>query len=297
MYLARIEPLGPHRDIIRHVILTRGNEFIFNSSPFGLWCVAHKRLQARQILLREEPDPEQVLFLEKLNANRPDIHMSVDIIHMNVLSASVKKLIESSGHVGSARMETVGQADEMVLRVDHLLALIQDWTSAISGSWKPRPEDAQHIGQPLEAETPFDRPMPHFPYPQMLNHHDAWSAYHWNLHAASQIVLRESLIELIEYSASIQEEELDEEHVGRVQAEQGAVDSLSSLIVESYPWLLGFTQRHDPERCSPPQGKMAARFFSLLPMWVVQKARFTSLLHKQTATEVVEWITSRHRLG
>jgi hypothetical protein len=84
-----------------------------------------------------------------------------------------------------------------------------------------------------------------------------------------------------------------------IQKQRDWVDTLSAAIIRSFPMLLGFTQRH--EQTGGPrvlqQGKMAGRLFSLFSMWVVQRAQFTSAQHKQTASEVIAWINSRHGLG
>jgi hypothetical protein len=297
MYLARIEPLGPHRDAIRHILHTGGNDYLFNQSSFALGCLAHKRLQARQILLREEPDAEQIMWVSKLNVDRPDIHISADVLHMNILSAAVKKLTQSSEDIGSTSEEKVEQSRQLVRSIQDLIASIESWTSAMTGVWKPEVTDPRHIAQPREMDEPFDLPIPHFPCPRMLSYHNVWLAYLWNFHAASQIVLRESLVDVINYSATIQGREPDQENMERIHSEQEAVHRLSFAIIQSFPPLLGFTHRHDPEPSSPPHGKMAGRFFSLCSMWVVQKAQFTSLEHKQTASEVIKWINDRHGLG
>lgn len=122
----------------------------------------------------------------------------------------------------------------------------------------------------------------------------------WNFYAASQIILRESLIDVINYATTLRSlDEPDEDHQAVIQKQRDWVDMLSSAIIRSFPMLLGFTHRH--ERSGGPrflpQGKMAGRLFSIFSMWVVQRAQFTSTQHKQTASEVIAWINSRHGLA
>jgi hypothetical protein len=167
----------------------------------------------------------------------------------------------------------------------------------MTGLWKPEVTDPQQIVQPREMDEPFDLPIPHFPYPRMLSYHNLWLGCLWNFHAASQIVLRESLVNVINYSATIHGREPDRENMERIHTEQEAVDKLSSVIMWSIPLLLGFTRRYDRHPRSPPHGKMVGRLFCLCSMWVIQMARFTSLEHKQTASEVTKWINDRYRLG
>ncbi|KIW26162.1 hypothetical protein, variant [Cladophialophora immunda] len=297
MYLARIGPLGPHRDAIKHILHSGGNDYLFNQSSFALGCLAHKRLQARQILLREEPDPEQIMWVSKLNVDQPDIHITADVLHMNILFAAAKKLTESGEEVGSSLEEKVEQSTQLAHSIQNLIASIESWTSAMTGLWKPEVTDPQQIAQPREMDEPFDLPIPHFPYARMLSYHNLWLGCLWNFHAASQIVLRESLVDVINYGATIHGREPDRENMERIHTEQEAVDKLSSVIMWSIPLLLGFTRRYDSHPRSPPPGKMVGRLFCLCSMWVIQKARFTSLEHKQTASEVTKWINDRYRLG
>src|ERR1700761_1347766 len=96
MYLARTEPLGPHSEAVKHILRARGDGQLFDSSKFALWRLAHHRLQARQILLREQPEPEQIAWMNKLNLDRPDFHICGDILHMNILSAAARRLTQSN---------------------------------------------------------------------------------------------------------------------------------------------------------------------------------------------------------
>jgi hypothetical protein len=74
---------------------------------------------------------------------------------------------------------------------------------------------------------------------------------------------------------------------------------LSTAIIQSFPMLLGYTHKHEHAEGPqiPQQGKMVGRLFALFSMWVIQRAQFTSDEHKQTASEVIAWIKSRHGLG
>jgi hypothetical protein len=84
-----------------------------------------------------------------------------------------------------------------------------------------------------------------------------------------------------------------------IKTQRDSVDMLSAAIIQSFPMLLGFTHRHEQTGGPriPQQGKMAGRLFALFSMWVVQRAQFASAQHKQTASQVIAWINSRHGLG
>jgi hypothetical protein len=255
--------------------------------------MAHHRLQSRQILLREGPGPDQIAWLGKLNTGQPDIHISADVLQMNTLSAAAKNLTQIND---ITPMEKVAQARQLVHAIQNLLTAAEKWTSQLNGVWKPDTIDPQQIVGPREPEERSNLPIPLFTCPRFLSYHDVWLVYMWNWHAASQIVLRESLVDVINYSTTLQGKELDMEEIERIQNGRDAVDRLSAAIIRSIPMLLGFTHRPSQGRGPAPQGKMAGRFFSFFSLWVVQRANFTSLQHKETASQVIEWIKSTHRL-
>ena len=274
-----------------------GDEHLFSRSRFALRCVAHQRLQSRQSLLREEPSPEQLSWVSKLNIDRPDLHISADIMHMNVLSAAAKILTQNIEDSGVESAEEIEKSRQLAHEGQDLVTSMEKWTSELSGVWKPKTINSRSIAQPNEMSCSSSLSIPHFPCPRVLGYQDIWLAYKLNCHYASQIVFRESLVDIIKYRAKLQNLELDLENVERIGAERHAVDGLSAAIIQSYPSLLGFTHQQSGEPHSPLQGRMAGRLFSIFPMWVIQKAQFTSDQHKGTASEVIGWINFRHGLG
>ncbi|ORY56412.1 uncharacterized protein BCR38DRAFT_469504 [Pseudomassariella vexata] len=278
MYLARNGPLGPHSDAIRYILHTRGDSQLLDRSGFALWRIAHHRLQSRQLLLREEPDAEQTA------------------------AAANKLLDESNMHRKDGMMPlfpdaVLQRAKLLVSSIRELNASVDSWAAKLTGVWKPEVKDPRSI--PISQVEEGGFPVPRFPCPRFLSYHDICLAYLWNPHAASQLVLRESLVDVIRYISSLGPlEEGDEAEAETfIEEEKAAVEWLSSVIIRSLPPLLGFTHRQEGRRPhSFTQGKMAGRLFSLFSMWVVERAQFTSVLHKQTAREVTAWINSSHRL-
>jgi len=296
MYLAHSDIFGSHIGAIKHILHTQGNDQLYHSSSFGLWRVAHTRVLARQLMLREKPDDHQIAWVSQLNINIPELHISADILRMNILSAAAKKLIESRENSSATSPEQIQQARELASAMQDLIASIDSWTPAISLIWKPKIAEPRDIAQPQEENDPPEFMIPTFPCPHMLSYHDIWFAYTWNFYAASQIVLRESLIEVIRYrSVTLQMQTPHIEDTQKIHNEQLVVDRLSATIIRSIPWLLGFTrQAHEPYTL--PQGKMVGRLFSLFSLWVVKTAQFTPIQHKQTASDVIQWINRRHGL-
>lgn len=312
MYLSRSFPLGPHSEALKLILRARGEEPLFSQSSFNLWRLAHHRLQTRQVMLGEAPDPEQIAWVSKLNLDRPDLHFYADVLHINLLGVEARRLMQGSPDIGATLDERIERARQLSRSMQDLIASIEGWTSEVTGKWRPKIKDPDIIVY-QEADEPDDLPIPNFPCPQVLSYNDIWlvsiptlkqlahannfQAYMWTFHGASQIILRESLVGLLRYIANLQgRDSPDPEDVAVVQDQRNGVDALSAGIIRSFPKLMGFTHRDDGGPRSLTHGKMAGRLCSLFPMWVIQKAQFTSDLHKQTATEVTRWIEFRHGL-
>ena len=305
VYLAESRPLGLHSDAIRFVLNARGDGQLYDPSRFSLWSVANHRLLSRQILLHEEPDPVQLELLNKLNHDRPDIRIWMDVLRMATLCALVKKLVAAG--VSEVSQDVSGEAFEEARRLletmQSFIADTEQWMSTMSGVWKPRIVDAQTLVQPAESQYPSDHPLAHFYCSTLLSYPDVWLAFIWNFHAACQVVLRESLIELIRFAARLSGQELSVFDLDRIQTQQTTVKALSSSIIASFPPLMGFTDASgehptgSSSGLSQLQGTMAGRCLVLFAMNVVREAEFSPLGHKHTASKVTEWIYSNHALS
>lgn len=279
-----------------HVLHARGNDQFYNQSQFSLWRVAHHRLQARQLLLREEPDIEQVIWLNKLNTQIIPLHISVDVQQMNMLAARAKK-ITVGNQVSLTRLAVkIAQARSLIRSMLDLLQSIQAWTTAVNDIWKPRTIDPRNIA-PAGQEVVTDLPLPPFHCPGVLDYHDIWLSYMWNFHSAAQMILRESLIEVQHYILALEGREPAADESQIIVEQEEKVHLLSSMIIRSFPQLLGFIHRETRGPNTLPNGMMVGRFFSLFSMAVIKQARLTSAEHKQTALEVMEWVTSSHGLN
>jgi hypothetical protein len=173
MYLGRSEQDSPHSTAIKHVLHARGDQQLFDVSRFALWRLALHRLLTRQLLLGEQPDPEQIEWVSKLNTDRPDVHISADVLHMNVFSAQAKELVRTAD--GDVPLSIrLARARQLADSIKELLAAIETWTSQISPVWMPRIDNPDDFTQTQEVDELRDFPIPKFKCPQMLSYHDVW---------------------------------------------------------------------------------------------------------------------------
>lgn len=295
MYLSRQEPLGHHKGAIEHVLNVRGDDQFYHRSRFELWRMAHQRLQAHKLLQRADPDPNQLVLIARLNASLPDLHICADVMRMVILCAAVRRMTRDEND-SESEPDKIGSATELIDRMQELIAMMETWTAETATSWQPRSVSASHVVTPQQVDETTVVSPPDFTCPNVLAYPDPWLAYKWNFHAAGQIVLRESKIELLEYSSQLQGYDPALVYDADLSTEREAIERLSSTIVQSLPPLLGFMDDVSQVAWPYPYGQMAGRFFAMCSMWIVQKARFTSPRHKQTAAEVLAWLNDVHKL-
>ena len=271
----------------------RGGDQLFNQSQLALFRAANCRLQARQMLSSQEPEPVQEELIGQLDANVPDVRIAIDIMQMSRLCSEARSLLQSRSDSAAATLVVIMQIDSLLDRMDDLLAAVLGWTSGTNGIWKPKVVDAYSLETPEFPSDTMDHPLRHYNCPRLLSYPDVWFAYIWNFHAASQILFRETRIKLTRYRASLEEENLIQ---NEMELELIAVEKLTSTIISSLPPLLGFANQSGEPPASTPQGVMAGRFLALFALDVVRNASYACPEHKLVASEVVDWIKEHHSL-
>jgi hypothetical protein len=322
VYLGRDNPIGPHSEAVRHMLNARGEEQFLSRTKFRWWQVASQHLIQRLLLLGEPPDRQLLAWMGKLNANLPDNRIWSDALQMIALNAETKAFLDQARRSASPDDSTsshvkLSAAQALVGRIQSLLDETDAAVTAMATDWRPIESDPEHMAPPDDGSIRSSSPIPDFPCPIYLRYSDIWIAHVWNLHAAAQIFLRETLVDLINLTMALRRAisdprtssekgkglttpsfTPDPEASARIAHQRHAISRLSTAIVESYPPLLGWKYRdRGIAPYAPPQGKMAGRLFSLSSMWVVRSARMTSGTHKRVAGEVIDWINSHHVLS
>src|ERR1700761_8111157 len=139
-------------------------------------------------------------MLSKLNLERPELHISADVLHITRLCAAAKSLLANNADEAGQ----MDQAEELLQNIQELLATIDSWTSAMTGIWKPTSYDAStFVGSMDQTDYPPDHPFRHFQCPRVLRYIDISLACIWNFYCACQIVLREAYIQVAMHKAML----------------------------------------------------------------------------------------------
>lgn len=294
MYLARSEPFGPHNKALIHILLARGEGQLYDQSKITLWRTAYYRLQSRQVLNREGPGNTQVpAWVNKLNMDKPNIRIFIDIMRTNIFCAAVKSLTQSIEGFDDTRLPKIIQARQLEEMIRQLVASIDNWAVSMRRTQEPTPKELDQLQTPAKSAFPDSLPVPVFPPSNLFKNHNTWLACLWNFHSASQIVLRESLIEIIQFCAIMEDRQLDSEESDSVRVQQYTIEKLSIAIIESLPILL---ECSGEVLAGPIPGKMSSKCSLIFTALVVLRAKHVSSEQKITAQMVIDWICGQHNL-
>ena len=177
MYLSRGEPLGAHREAFKHILRARGSVQLLSSRSFALWRIAHHRLRARQIVLRQPPDEDQMRWAEMLNTDVPAFHISSDILRMSILCSKAREISEQSRN---SEQDNLNQAQDLARQILDFLTSVRDWISDLNEDWCPNTVNADRIRPPQEFAVSRALPPPNQSTPHIMKDQNIWLTYMWN---------------------------------------------------------------------------------------------------------------------
>lgn len=248
------------------------------------------------MLRREEPDAVQIELLDHLDTGRPDIRICVDAMKMTALCAAADKLIKRRGSPGSIA-EMTETTDRLVDQMQDLLAETEQWTASMSQTWRPKLVDARMMTRrPREYQYSHDHPLAHLYCAKLIAYPDVWLAFIWGFHSACQIIVRETLIALLEFQMRLRGGEADLISADGIAREREAVEKLAASIIGAFPALMGFVDGAGEEDEVHPQGLMAGRCLALFALEVIHKAKYPRFEHKDSAAAVIHWMSASYVL-
>lgn len=284
MHHDRSEPLGPHSVGLKYLLRARGDDQLFNRRGFSLWRVAHHRLQARQILLREEPLPEQAEWVNKLDGKYPDLHITRHIFEISKICAQADMLLKQSS---TASDETLQSAADFLRRGTETIRECDQWMDKISDQWKHK-----RVVNNSSFEILKD-------LPNLSIHHDIWVTYISNFHIASRIAAREAFLEVITspaYRLIFNQKDMEE----TVSQSVNDIKRFSKWLLETMPQLLGFVDHNGEPRSSQrditgsKNGKGLGGFFALYTLWIIHACKNAPAEHKSIAANLLSWIHTQN---
>ncbi|KAF4954920.1 hypothetical protein FGADI_4920 [Fusarium gaditjirri] len=175
---------GAHAQGMAHILRLRGHEQFHDPRGWGLFRLAHHRLQKQHLAKQLSPLPESQHWLETLNDNLASVKLEKDGLAINQTCQQANQLLTSidAGDIGARHLSDL---------IDDMLRLDQEATH-----WRQKPEwrfQTKSRGEIL------DNRKSEFWLPESIQlHPDLWMAYEWNYHRAARIILHQKLVACLE---------------------------------------------------------------------------------------------------
>ncbi|RBR08656.1 hypothetical protein FVER53590_02154 [Fusarium verticillioides] len=175
---------GAHAQGMTHILRLRGHDQFHNPRGWGLFRLAHHRLQKQQLAKQFNPLPESQDWLDKLNDDVASVKLEKDGLAINQVCQKANHVLDSidAGDV---------EAHELLDLVDAMLRLDQE-----AASWRKKPEWGF---QTRTRQEILDKRDSKFWLPESIQlHPDLWMAYEWNYHRTARIILLQKLVACLE---------------------------------------------------------------------------------------------------
>ncbi|KAF5638725.1 negative acting factor [Fusarium sp. NRRL 52700] len=175
---------GTHAQGMAHILRLRGHEQFHDPRGWGLFRLAHHRLQKQHLAKQLSPLPESQDWLEKLNDDMASVKLEKDGLAINQICQQANQLLDS---IDAGDIEP----HKLLGLVDTMLSLDQE-----AANWRQKPEwsfQTRTRGEILDNREPY------FWLPESVQlHPDLWMAYEWNYHRTARIILHQKLVACLE---------------------------------------------------------------------------------------------------
>lgn len=296
LYLNKRDALGPHSEGVKHILTARSTQqkrqLYKGAQSFAIWRIAHHRLLARQIIQRRTPDPAQLRWMQLVEIDRPDLRLSADALEMSVLIGRATALLHAEPDLEPE--ERLDAAKTLCGEMRELMDVMHMWLDSLPAGWKPRHLNGHMDGEP----TAFYTSNKHGPMHQsLIIYHDIWLAYMLEFRDATEIVLRESLIELLQMVEALSDAPDLDNLQDCIQQEIDAIRRISNSIIEMIPKFkhLALTTKGSLQR-SFARPELAGRFQSMFAMAVMEAADHVPLEDKAVAMWINDSIKIDYQL-
>ncbi|KAF4975803.1 hypothetical protein FZEAL_7463 [Fusarium zealandicum] len=202
---------GSHTQGMAHILRLRGHEQFHDPRGWGLFRLAHHRLQKQQLAKQMSPLTESKDWLDALNDDLAANQLMETLDPDTLTCSQVLKLV-----------------DEMC-RLDQEVTL-----------WRTKPEWAFRI---VSRDEILSSGETNFQIPEIVQlHPDIWMAYEWNYHRTSRIILHQKLLACLRIVATLASSTEDLTSA-RTQESVNLVQTLADEVLSTVPQALGDIDR------------------------------------------------------
>ncbi|KAI1047510.1 hypothetical protein LB505_012404 [Fusarium chuoi] len=214
---------GAHAQGMAHILRLRGHEQFHDPRGWGLFRLAHHRLQKQHLAKQLSPLPESQGWLDKLNDDMASVKLEKDGLAINQMCQQANQLLDS---IDAGDTE----AHHLLDLIDEMRRLDQEATH-----WRKKPE---WNFQTRAREEVLENRESIFWLPESIQlHPDLWMAYEWNYHRTARIILHQKLVACLEKVNTALPS--DSRVVARITESVRTVQSLAGEVLATVPQSFG----------------------------------------------------------
>ncbi|KAF7558951.1 hypothetical protein G7046_g5205 [Stylonectria norvegica] len=274
---------GTHAQGMAHILRLRGHGQFHDPRGWGLFRLAHHRLQKQQLAKQLDPLPESKEWLDTLNEQVSFVRLEKDSLDISTVCQKARSSIQCLQN-DSLSYEEVAHLVEEMMRLDDE-----------SARWRQRPEWAFRTLS--RSELKGDPVLiPQLPATIQL-HRDVWMAYEWCYHRTARIILHQRLLTFLRTASSNTIAKTPEAATKMARWEVSSILTIQTLVDEvlaTVPQFFGDVDhlgRCLDNRSETPRCQAIGAYLLLWPMKIIKSPEGMSThAQKDAALTVFERI-------
>jgi hypothetical protein len=275
-----------------HLLHVRNDSQLYDLNSFKLSYYVLVYVLKHSLVHGQDPPEAISRMLSKLDANWIDNRFVLDLCRTTALCAAARSVLSTKA------------TPEILLRADTLLDEMSELAdNAITFAemyhrCSPGNRDFAILPQKLvgRISTPGHQ-LNDLSSFDILIFPKIWDGHGWIHYASFQIALRDSIIQLRNYTSTNKTASPSFAEEVAITEQRDAIQKLSLTVVQSLPYLLGFVEL--PERtpmCPDQQGIVIRRTTPLAWLDVILRTESTPAEHKPLMKKTLDYVFSTHAL-
>ncbi|KAJ6786937.1 hypothetical protein PWT90_09385 [Aphanocladium album] len=287
-----------HAQGMANILRLRGHEQFYDARSWGLFRLAHHRVQKQQLAKKMPPLPEAKAWLNNFGGNDGMGRLERDGQNISILCHKARQLL---ARINDRDVPSNKEILQLVVEMQQLDEAATLWRQTTEWSFST-------------VLKSVDMHLPHELYgllPDTLQlHRDIWMAYEWNYHRAARMLLHAQLLQCLGETVSSMEADSSEtnelalELRMQMEVSVSIVQILADEVLATVPQAFGDIDAagHPAEPDKLPGCRAIGAYLLLWPIKIIKRAEAaTSKAQKQAGSIIFERIRDctgmKKRLG
>lgn len=253
---------GAHTQGMAHILRLRGHKQFHDPRGWGLFRLAHHRLQKERLAKQLSPLQDSGQWLDSLSSETSFVELEKGAFDVTAVCDRARSLLSRLKYGANSWEEMIQLVREMI-SVDLNVS-----------RWRDRPEwTFQSL--PRSALTGDPECISRLPA-RVEVHRDIWMAYEWNYHRTGRIILHQTLLEcLLQPSIDLPTAVSAHEISNYIDASTSIIHDLADGILSTVPQSLGDidnTGQCVPPTCDMPGWQAIGAYLLLWPIKIIKSS-------------------------